>query len=152
MFMHFSSVTKHRLVKTITLCIIVVMCISLLFFLVLSRFLLIKTPYDYPDTIWVSDDPQIILHVSSKGYDYLTEAFILKDNNKLPIVFLADPKRITAEIYAAQDYSSNNLSLEKALLIVECKYKKDKVVMSIVKDRIFDGCYSTITLLRIRNE
>ena len=49
MFMHFSSVTKHRLVKTITLCIIVVMCISLLFFLVLSRFLQIKTPYDYPN-------------------------------------------------------------------------------------------------------
>ena len=101
-----------------------------------------KTPYDYPDSIWVSKDPYIYLHVVDQ-YSYNAESYIIINGERIPVVFFAEKKSATCYIVTSKPDGDS-----ESLLIMEYECFSDRIELKVLHDYCFDGQYDSIVMYR----
>ncbi|MBR4743306.1 MAG: hypothetical protein IK082_03830 [Oscillospiraceae bacterium] len=114
-----------------------------------------SSPYDYPDTVWISESPMIVLHVSPKenaemGSAGGSEAYMIVDGQRIPVDILMRAGH-TPQVYAlVYDLKKDRMVLHNVLLEGHFKRLTNwKIVIQIQTDNVFGGQYKTITLKRM---
>ena len=103
----------------------------------------LKTPYDYPDSVWESEEPHVYLHVVDQ-YSYNAEAYIEINNDKVPILFFADKK----SAYGSVDKKNTDNTSDTCLFTMDWKCYSDKIEVRIVYDYVFDEKYDEFVMYR----
>lgn len=137
------------LIKVFIILVCIVICLLVLLYPFLGRLAkitgLVSGPYDHPNSIWVSDDPEIVLQVSSSRSVEESICYIVVDSTKIQVNFLAQPDRELVMIRPKdQTPSSSNFLIMGRL--VYCT--KDEIVFEVVEDNLFSGKYQEITMIR----
>ena len=104
-----------------------------------------KGPYDCPDSVWVSDSPQIELHVSHDHGIETSEAFLIVDGERIDVDVYLETNRYPVRIRTKGVNSLEAVLIEGTLSSVE----KGEVSFTVEKDRVYGGAYRTITLRRV---
>jgi len=105
-------------------------------------------PYDYPNSMWISESPEIVLCVGEKGRVDEATASVVIGGEKVPVTIVVQNGR---PVYF---YSSpTSYRIDERLLTGEVNSAtKDKVVISVQDDHLFNGKYETITLKRVSTD
>ena len=101
------------------------------------------TPYDDPCSRWESKIPHIILSVGSPGNRENSAAYMEIDGKLVQIDFNISSITVRTDIYAHNDNTQKNV-----LLKADCRYYKDKIVLKVLEDNVFNGKYKKIVLYR----
>ena len=99
-------------------------------------------PYNYPGSVWESEDPRIRLRVVD-GIPEHADAYLIVDGEEMPVVILMDDHISDVSVY---DSSASEL-----LLTGSQKTTSEKVVIKVYPehDRLFNNAYSKIVLHRV---
>ena len=102
----------------------------------------LKTPFDYPGSTWISEEPRIELHVSnSSNIPADSECYILYRGEKIPVNFY--PGYPTASSFVLRDDPHD------IVLSGSGRFFEKEVILKITVDHLFDGQYREITLKRV---
>ena len=143
--MAFISHTKHLKNAILIILSLIILTLAVLFLTARSRRPIYKTPYEYSNSTWESEDPYIYFHVEDKWNPNNAEIYTLIDGEKKTLQFLCSDDTRIAEF--VEKTWENGIQTER-YLTVDCRFYKDKVTMSIIKDDIFDGQYKRIVLYK----
>ncbi len=108
----------------------------------------VKSPYKYPDSIWISESPEIVLHVSpdkdvEMGSSGGSKAYIIVEDEKIPVDILIERGRY-AIICKEGKHDAGSTLLGGHLNKVTNK----EVIIQIQEDYVYGGKYTEITLKR----
>ncbi len=110
----------------------------------------LKTPFDYPNSTWISEEPYIYLHIPDDAKDYSgEECYIQFNGERIESHFLVNYPSPSEFQRVAEP---GTLHSEIWLLIGTCDFKEDKVTMKVTADNLFDGEYKRIVLERVEND
>lgn len=123
--------------------------VSLMVFLCGCDWHTFRHPYQFGDSVWVCSAPEITYYVVGSAdeesfYDYAV-AVIDGQNTVLDFAF----QSTTIAVYKQNDdgtYSS------KMFLSGDCRYSKNKFTVTVSKDDLFDGQYTTLEFNRVRGQ
>lgn len=116
----------------------------------------IESPYIYPDSVWVSVSPGIVLHVSpieGAGMDYEggSRAYIIADGEKIPVEIMIQRGRY---VHINDLRNKNLFDSERTLIGGHCAtITNKKVVIQLIDeedDKVYGGRYKYITLVRMK--
>ena len=118
----------------------------------------LKTPYDYPGSVWKCDAPAITLTVGNAGsggnvYD-TSVCSIMVEGKEFQVDFYMDyPTRSYIERHDDEEASVIRAE-DNFLMVGHCTFSPDEVVFRVSLDRLFDGQYKgqQLTLYRIDTE
>ena len=125
--MGITSHTKHRLIKVSILCMVFMFLLSSCPPLVPR-----STPYDYPGSVWESEDPHIYLKVVDHD-PYNAEAYFTVGEKEYPIVYMTDNKSDNGEITFKNSINGR--------IQFYCNLKDNSISIKIIRDSAFDGVY-----------
>jgi len=141
--------TLRFLLRALLGLLVVALIFAVIYFPFLGRFMDIigigsKGPYDFPGSVWLSEDPEIRLEVAMSRNGSRSPCYILVDGEKKPISIAAEPDRPWVFITPA-DNSGETLMLG---LMKGCS--KKSVTFVVTEDNLFGGEYENkeITLVR----
>ena len=104
------------------------------------------TPKDYLGTVWVSDDNIIQFTFDeskdSDGYGNITSA----EDNMPILVFFSRANFLS--IVVEEKYNENKNIRESVILDGTVKLKEDKLILTVLHNKIFDKEYKTITFIQ----
>lgn len=101
-----------------------------------------KGPYDCPDSVWISEEPYIELHVSSNHVIEESEAFLMVDGEKIEVWVYLETNRQYVTITRSGD---NGLKLISGTL---GRVRENEVSFEVQEDHVYSGAYQTITFRR----
>lgn len=113
------------------------------------------SPYDYPDTVWISESPVIVLHVSPKekadmGSAGGSEAYMIVDGQRIPVDILIEAGHTTLVYNLVYDLKKERMVEQSVLLVGYLKRLTNwEIILQIRTDNVFGGQYKTITLKRM---
>ena len=98
-------------------------------------------PYNYPGSIWESEDPRIYLQVEDMSPDH-AKAYLVADGETVSIIIDMDDRSGWVDI--------DDAGTKKLLLKGAVKASSDRVIIEVKEDLdyLFDGDYPVITLYR----
>ena len=140
-----SSSLHKRYTAAIVFFLIIILFIVFLFWLFLLTSLAVKEPYEkYPNSVWVSEDPEIYMTVSESPYT-TGGSFVVKDGQRTEVsiyVMRAESRVIISAL-------SSNGNVHTVLLEGDSvRVKASEISFRVTFDELFDGRYSTIVLKR----
>jgi len=106
-----------------------------------------RSPYEYPDSVWVSESPKIVLHVSPNKEAAIesSEAYVEVEGQKIPADIMIQSGR-----YAQIDKKGKHETVDDILFGGHLlKVTNKEVVIQIQEDYVFGEKYTTITLKRV---
>ncbi len=98
-----------------------------------------KTPYDYPGSVWRSEEPFVELVVPDYFKDVTdSDCRIVVEGNEIKVVF------------SPGLYPQNSVFKRGQKMVLRCKakYSETKVVLTVLEDHISDEEYRKIILIR----
>lgn len=107
------------------------------------------SPYEYPGTTWISDNPEILLVIPEENVTIQgSEAWLVSNNEKVDICINMDARGSLVDIRPA------GLPMSPLRLIVGEKTNctKDRLVFDVVEDHVFDGEFKQITMYRKKDD
>ena len=104
-----------------------------------------KGPYDFPDSVWVSESPQIELHVSHDHVIEHSEAFLIVDGERIDVDIALEANSYPVRISVKGENSLEAVLIEGTLSSV----KEGEISFEVERDRVYGGAYRTITLRRV---
>lgn len=101
---------------------------------------------EYPNTLWVSNDPQIYMTVSASPYDH-SESYLVVNGEKKEVVLYISQLEDHAHIsFLSADGNSGRAVLEGD----HVRVSDYEISWNVTNDEVFDWAYSTIILERQR--
>lgn len=101
---------------------------------------------EYPNTVWVSSDPQIYMTVSPSPYDR-TGSYLVVNGETIEVVLYISQLEGHAHISLL---SSDGKAGRTVLEGDRVRVSDSEISWNVTNDELFDGAYSTITLERQR--
>ena len=146
---------KKRVLKVFPICVAALLVIAILlvaaFCAIMSQAAWLRVheprPYKYPDSSWVSDDPEIC--IVNEGSDRGMRGYALSENTKYEFEFSSDNGSVVWFYDAGCIDEGRVIGEEDILLQGYCKYSEDKMVIKVKQDNLFGGAYKKITLYRV---
>lgn len=146
-----SSSLHKRYTAAIVFFLVIILFIVFLFWLFflngayMLTSLAVKEPYEkYPNSVWVSEDPEIYMTVSESPYT-TGGSFVVKDGQRTEVsiyVMRAESRVIISAL-------SSNGNVHTVLLEGDSvRVKASEISFRVTFDELFDGRYSTIVLKR----
>ena len=107
----------------------------------------VVTPYDYPGSVWKSEDPEIVLEVSTESSSPEdSTCWLVCNGQEFDVIFFPGyPQRASFELRDAGSAEMEDIRL----LVCEAKFSERKVTLKVIKDYMFNDEYKTITLDRV---
>ena len=102
---------------------------------------------EYPNTVWVSNDPQIYMTVSSSPYDH-SGSYVVVNGEKIEVVLYISKREDLAHINLL---SADGKSGTTVLVGDHVRINDSEISWNVTHDYLFDEAYSTITLERQRD-
>ena len=98
-------------------------------------------PYDFPGSVWESDDPQIILHVAD-GFPEHANATLVLNDKEIPVIIYMDSYNTRVDI--------DTRTPRELVLIGSGKFRSDRVIITVNEkyDSLYGGAYEKIILYR----
>lgn len=147
-----SSSPMHKLflfifVAVLAVGIIIPVCIFLSWDHVHESQKSLITPYNYPGSVWKSEEPEMVLEVAKdSSIPSDSKCYIVCEGKQLDVVFSPGyPQRATVELREGEEPETQDLRL----LICDASFSENKVTLKVVQDNLFNGDYETITLERV---
>ncbi len=98
-----------------------------------------KTPYDYPGSVWKSENPAIELEVSDNMRNIKdSECRIYVDGKPIKVVFNPGLYPQNATFLCVRD--------SNVLIRCKAKFSKTEVILTVLEDNIYGGEYRKIVL------
>lgn len=101
-----------------------------------------KRPFDYPNSKWVCSEPHIEIEVSVNG-DYTAT---LGTGGEKRTFFLGFRSGYGVDAYTGANVVFND---ETLLFTGECSYSKDRFIVTIGDDNLWDGAYHKLVFVRV---
>ena len=146
--------TRRKRFYMIVLLSIVVLAIFIIPFLIFSTSetsfstqfqISSKDPYDYPDSTWISNDPQIVLHVNEAHNIQDATAYLVVDDVIIDVDIFLQSDRYLVRI---KEKRNGTILIEGTLSEV----KQDMISFTIDSDNVFSNMYSSISLTKCSDE
>ena len=102
-----------------------------------------QSPFDYPDTIWRSTEPEIEIVISEDPNNYIAKMNI--DGRMTPVRIVIDPSQCAVVIFSGNATPGNYL-IEGEIQ----KSTSQELLFSVARDYCFSGKYKSIVLFRER--
>ena len=101
-------------------------------------------PYDFPGSVWESEDPQIILHVVDGFQEHANATLVLNDK-EIPVIIYMDTYDMRVGIWTRTP--------SELVLMGTGRFSSDKVTIQVERvendyDTLYDGELSKIVLRR----
>ena len=112
-----------------------------------------KVPEDYPGSVWVSDDPEILMQIpeegSPQGLPYI-ETYITRDGEAQRVDFpIYVPFGFASIDEYVENFSTRPIEYTPSLLSGTTLFtSKKKVIILVEEDRLYNGAYRFIVLHR----
>lgn len=141
-----SSLGRRRsrviLTTIVVILSILVSLVVLLPFLMRITFFIrpVSGPYNFPESVWVCNDPEICLEVAEDSVVEHSSAYVVSNGEQIPVCVYAQPDRPWVVIRSIGDIDLIRGELQQC--------DKDSFSFTIVEDKLFFGKYQTITLFR----
>ena len=110
------------------------------------------TPYDFPDSLWISDNPKMSVYIPEHNYGDNVEVYYMDNNASHRLTVLIDLSSITAYDYNQVKEKGHIGTGVDILLSADAKCYTDRYVLKIKTDLIWEGKYKEIVLYRHLNE
>lgn len=99
------------------------------------------TPYDYPGSVWKSEDPVIELEVSDDSRDITaSDCRIYLEGKAIRVVFSPG--------FYPQKATFRRPGSSEDLLVCKAKFSETEVILTVTEDAVFEGKYEKIILKR----
>ena len=135
----------------------IILTVVLLFVLVRVGYIIasayMKVPEDYPGSVWVSEDPEILMQIpeegSPQGLHYI-ETYITRDGETQRVDFpIYVPFGFASIDEYVEKFSTQPIKYTPSLLSGTTLFtSKKKVIILVEDDRLYDGAYRFIVLRR----
>ncbi len=101
-----------------------------------------RRPFDYPNTVWICEDPLITVKI---GPNNETLAYLGSEKDGQEFWLLFGYGRNAEAHLAKGSYVSNDTILFKGV----CLFSKDHFIIGITEDRLWGGIYDNLRFVRI---
>ena len=152
------SPTHKKTYRAILISILLILMIPLSFLIFMGSVAIHKenaiTPYDFPGSVWESQEPFIHLEVSEDIGDGINGTIQINGETKEVEMELKTVIGSFAEIYdkdlIAQKQAQQDMFFDDYILLkAYCKYSENTIVMKIDEDNLYGGKYKKIVLDRV---
>ena len=149
------SPTHKKTYRVILISILLILMIPLSFFIFMESVAIHKenaiTPYDFPGSVWESQEPYIHLEVSEKAGDGISGIIQVGEEKKeIEVMIQWSSVDIVDKEMMSQMEMHNNVFYDDCILLKAiCKCSEKNIVMKIDEDNIYDGKYKKIVLDRV---
>ena len=102
------------------------------------------TPYDFPGSVWKSEEPEIVLEVAKdSSIPSDSKCWMVCNGQQLDVIFLPGyPSRASFVLQKGEELETQDIRL----LICDASFSENKVTLKVIQDNLFNGDYETITL------
>ena len=100
-------------------------------------------PFDYPDSLWVCEEPHITLKVSSNN---LTTAYFGDEENGTTFDLAFGYGRNVVAFESGAEVISDDTILFRG----DCRFAEDHFAITLSEDNVWDGKYTTLYFTRER--
>ncbi len=149
------SPTHKKTYRVILISILLILMIPFSFLMFMGSVAIHKyyaiTPYDFPGSVWESQEPFIHLEVSNPIGNGINGSIIINGKEKkvcLSTTAGSDAKLLDSNLYT-QSLNNGTYYSEMVLLRVIWNCSENQIVMKIEEDNIYDGKYKRIVLDRV---